>query len=127
MRLPRLYLNDGDMLRTIIAGGRDFLDYSLLVHTLLTLEFEITEIVSGAARGADRMGEMWGEVTDTPVKKFPADWKKHGKPAGYIRNAEMANYADALVAFWDGKSRGTKNMIDLAYKQPLREVVVIRY
>lgn len=49
---------------------------------------------------------------DIPVKRFPADWDRHGRAAGPIRNCQMAQYADALIAIWDGKSRGTKNMID---------------
>jgi hypothetical protein len=114
-------------MRTIIAGGRDFLDYSLLTHTMLTLEFEVTEIVSGKARGADRLGEMWAEVSNTPIKLFPADWQQHGKSAGIIRNIKMAQYADALIAFWDGESRGTKHMIDTAYKVTLKNILVIRY
>lgn len=61
-----------------------------------------------------------------PVIHFPANWDKHGKSAGHIRNAEMAKYADALVAFWDGKSKGTKGMIDYATRCNLR-VKVVRY
>jgi hypothetical protein len=86
--------------------------------------WRITEVVSGTARGADRTGEQWASENNVPVKRFPADWDKHGKRAGYLRNADMAEYAEALVAFWDGQSRGTKHMIDLAEKAGLRVSVV---
>lgn len=75
------------------------------------------EIVSGAARGVDTFAIEIGDQYKIPVKTFPADWDTHGKQAGYLRNAEMAEYADALIAIWDGKSPGTKMMIDLAQKK----------
>lgn len=106
-------------MKTIIAGGRDFCYPYMLEDDLQEIPWEITEIVSGGARGADAIGEQYGFDCEIPVKVFPADWDKHGKAAGHIRNAEMAVYSDALVAFWDGKSRGTKNMIETAAKKGL--------
>jgi hypothetical protein len=106
-------------MKTIIAGGREFGDYGFLCDCMNTLRFEVHEIVSGKARGADTLGERWATETYCPIKEFPADWDKHGKAAGPIRNSEMANYAEALVAFWDGKSKGTKNMIETAAKKGL--------
>lgn len=82
------------------------------------------QIVSGGARGADKLGELYAHTNLHSLKVFPADWEKFGKSAGYIRNEEMAKYADCLVAFWDGKSRGTKHMIDLAHKHGLQVRVV---
>ena len=79
----------------------------------------ITEVVSGCASGADTLGEQWAEAHYHKIKKFPADWEGLGKAAGHIRNDEMANYAGALVAFWDGKSPGTKSMIDKAIRRGL--------
>lgn len=84
------------------------------------------EIVSGTARGADQLGERYAFEHGFPVKHFPADWDQHGKSAGYIRNAQMAEYADAAVIFWDGMSRGSKHMIDLAKAKGLR-VRVVKY
>lgn len=63
------------------------------------------------ARGADTAGRMYAERCGIPVAKFPADWDKHGRRAGYVRNEAMARYADAGLAFWDGSSRGTAHMI----------------
>ena len=66
---------------------------------------------SGDAAGADTMGARWANNNNIPIKHFPAEWDRYGKSAGYIRNAEMGEYADALIAFWNGHSTGTKHMI----------------
>lgn len=123
-------------LRIIVAGSRDFNDYQLLSDTLMqylnSIEYNPTQIkfVSGAARGADTLGEQFAYTYGYEVKRFPADWDNLGKRAGYVRNAIMAEYASektgVLFAFWDGKSKGTKHMIDLAKKHNL-EVHVIKY
>jgi len=83
------------------------------------VDWPITTVISGTAAGVDVHGERWAEEQGIPVEKYPADWNKHGKSAGHIRNAEMADVADALVAIWDGESRGTKGMIELALKKGL--------
>lgn len=111
------------MFRVIIAGGRDFEDYQLLRQTmnklLVNTEDEIV-IVSGKARGADTLGERYAKECGYKILPFPADWEKHGRKAGFLRNMEMAKNADALIAFWDGKSKGTKSMIDLANRHQLK-------
>jgi len=101
----------------IIAGSRSFSDYDLLdgVMTMFMASHEIDEIVSGTARGTDTLGAKWGRKNGIPVKEFPADWHKYGKSAGIIRNKEMGNYADWLIAFWDRKSKGTKHMMEYMY------------
>lgn len=113
-------------MKLIIAGSRDFNDYSLL-KTSIQNNFqrqEVEEIVSGTARGADTLGEQFAAEYNIPVKRFPANWDLYGKSAGYKRNYEMAVYGDALIAFWDGQSRGTKSMIDIATKLGLRVIVI---
>ena len=115
-------------MKVIIAGGRDFNQYSEMV-TRCKHYFKNTdnvEIVSGNAKGADFLGERFAKENEYSLKLFPADWNKHGKPAGILRNIDMADYADALIAFWDGKSRGTKHMIDIAEQQGL-ETRIIKY
>lgn len=72
--------------------------------------FEVTEVVSGMADGADRMGITWAECHHLPVAEFYPDWKAHGTKAGPMRNAQMADYADAVILIWDGRSPGSKNM-----------------
>lgn len=121
-------------MKLIIAGGRDFEDKVVACTEFLAIARElntnfhkvnpITEIVSGGAKGADRCGEFVGSLFNIPVKKFIPDWDGLGKRAGYVRNAEMAEYADALLAFWDKKSKGTKHMIDTATKKGLHVKVV---
>lgn len=105
-------------MKTIIAGSRTFTDYALLCERCCRMR--ITEVVSGGARGADLLGEKFAEEHDIPVKRFPAQWDKYGKSAGYKRNDLMAKYAESCVVFWDGVSKGTKHMIDLANKNSLK-------
>ena len=113
-------------MRIVIAGGRNFKNASLLATTMdaLLRGIESVAIVSGGARGADSLGEWYAGNRNIPVTVFKANWDKYGKSAGYRRNEEMARNADALVAFWDGKSKGTKHMIDLAKKAGLTTTII---
>ena len=125
-------------LRVIIAGSRDFNDYKLLkksaieIITKKTMLPDLTRIISGGARGADTLGERFANEMGLEISRFIPDWDGLGKRAGYVRNAEMAKFAvednndGMLIAFWDGQSRGTKHMIDLANKYGL-EVHVVNY
>lgn len=101
-------------MRTIIAGSRDITDPEAVEQAVSGTPWEISEVVSGAAKGVDKLGEQLAERSGIPVKRFPAKWKRHGKKAGYIRNREMLKNADALVAVWDGESPGTGHMIKIA-------------
>ena len=83
-------------------------------------------IVSGHASGADSLGEKFAEDHNLQCELHPANWELYGKAAGPIRYEEMAEVADALIAFWDGKSPGTKSMISLARRKGL-QVAVVRY
>lgn len=104
--------------KVIIAGCRDFADYELLKEEcdfyLQNQKPEDIVIVSGHASGADALGEHYALERDLQLETYTADWKAHGRAAGPIRNAQMASVAHALIAFWDGKSRETKNMIGTA-------------
>jgi hypothetical protein len=119
-------------MNVVIAGGRNFSDYKLLCEevdkslALYTPE-ELGEvvIVSGTANGADKLGERYALEHNLSVIQKPADWTQ-GKQAGYMRNAEMADIADLVICFWDGESKGTKHMIDLALKKQVR-LVTVRY
>lgn len=112
-------------MKVIIAGGRDFHDFSYLEKCMAKANLNVTEVVSGAAKGVDTLGEQWAKKNNIPVKQFPADWNKNGNSAGPIRNKQMAEYGEVLVALWDYESRGTKNMIDTAKNNGL-EVFVFR-
>jgi hypothetical protein len=124
-------------MRMIIAGGRDFDDYPLLekkcrevLKELLPADSGSAEIVSGGARGADRLGEAFARKQKLKLRVFMADWQRLGRIAGFVRNEQMAVYASqdisegVLVAFWDGRSEGTANMIDLAFRYGLKVYVV---
>lgn len=105
-------------MRVIIAGGRDYYFTDADELKLDQLRDQITEVVSGGAKGADACGERWARENQIPIKMFPAEWIKHKKAAGPIRNAEMADYADAVILFPGGK--GTKNMYETAKKYGLK-------
>ncbi len=117
------------MFYIVVCGSRGFNDYKMLEIKLNLYLSNIEErekiiIVSGGANGADLLGETYAIANKYPVLKYPADWIKHKKTAGCIRNAEMIKIATHVIAFWDGKSTGTKHMIELATnkKIPLRIV-----
>lgn len=107
-------------MKVVIAGTRykdpankiPFDDYELVSQAMQRCNFDVTEVVCGMAIGVDRLGETWAIVNGIAVKEMPANWNKHGKAAGPIRNREMAEYCDAAVVVWDGESPGSRNMID---------------
>jgi hypothetical protein len=120
-------------MRTIIAGSRTIKDYSTVEKAITESQFTISgnptgcvgtisEIVSGGAVGVDRLGEQYACKNNIPVKQFIPDWST-GRGAGYIRNTQMAEYADALIAVWDGESRGTLHMINEANRMRLKVYV----
>lgn len=118
-------------MRVIIAGSRNFNDYKLLLTEMDQLAIAalkanncIDTILSGTARGADVLGEQWATNKRIPLERYPADWQKHGRAAGMKRNYEMAKNADALIAFWNGKSKGTEHMIAHAREIGLKVHVV---
>ena len=106
-------------MKVIIAGCRDFHDYGILLDAIQESKMDITIVVSGGAPGVDTLGEQYADEMNIPVHVYEADWDKHGRAAGPIRNRKMAENAEALIALWDGKSKGTKNMIETATKKGL--------
>ena len=107
-------------MKTIIAGSRDITDFTTLMKAVDVSKLDITSVVSGGARGVDKLGEIYASRFNLPIFIFKANWDKHGKKAGILRNIEMARNAEALLAIWDGKSRGTLHMITEGHKQGLR-------
>ena len=119
-------------MKTIIAGSRNGIDINTVRQAMTETPFKISEIVSGTAKGVDLHGEKIGMEFNLPIHRFPADWNNlevepgvikrnrqgnmYNALAGHNRNREMALFAEALVAVWDGKSKGTKNMIDTMKK-----------
>jgi len=110
-------------MKVIVAGSRDIKNYNIVEEAILESGFEISSIVSGGARGVDSLGEQFARIHSYDVLRFPVtpeEWRTLGRKAGPLRNQRMAENADALVAVWDGSSRGTASMINLARKQGLK-------
>ena len=105
--------------RVVIAGSRDYTDYAqakaYIDYCIVNIRKENKIIIlSGGARGADTLGERYAQENGLAVERYPADWDRYGKSAGPRRNRQMAEACDYVICFWDGQSRGTKSMIDLA-------------
>lgn len=107
-------------MRVVIAGSRDLTDDRLVEEAVRLSGFTVTTVISGTARGVDKLGERWAEGYGVPVERFPADWGRYGRAAGYRRNQAMVEAAakapegGAVIAVWDGVSRGTRHTIDIA-------------
>lgn len=108
----------------IIAGSRTYDNYEQLKNVVDKFIKDIgcdenIQIISGTAKGADQLGERYAEERGYLCKRIPADWNLYGKSAGYKRNENMAKISDACIVFWDGKSKGTYHMINLAKQYEL--------
>lgn len=113
------------MKRIIIAGSRSFNDYQLCYDTLSAFKHhKDIIIVSGKAPGADHQGELVAKSLGWEVDPYPADWDKYGYAAGPIRNRVMAENATHLIAFWNGESSGTKDMIKVAKQKKLLTKII---
>lgn len=124
-------------IRIIVAGTRTFSDYELLRNKLDDFISELKQkhpnkqivIITGAAKGADQLGSFYARSHNIPIKEFPADWTTYGKAAGPIRNKQMLDYAlheiPELIVFWDGKSRGTKSMMNIAKSHNVQTEIVL--
>lgn len=115
-------------MKLIVAGSRSacYRVVHMAVHNWVEAHGEPSAVLCGGARGADTYGQLIAANRDWPVEMYPADWDKYGKRAGYLRNLEMGLNADALLAVWDGESKGTKMMIDIAKQQDI-DVTVVTY
>jgi hypothetical protein len=114
-------------MRVIIAGSRNFNDYGIVkkkLNAILKNQKEVT-IISGTANGADKLGERYANDNHLKLEQYPAMWDLFGKKAGYMRNEEMVKVADAAIVFWDGKSKGSKHMIDISKKYNLKLRIVM--
>lgn len=112
-------------MRIIIAGSRNFQDYWALERAVLSFlqqhrkGGEPVEVISGCARGVDKLGERFAKRFNLSLIRMPADWKRYGKAAGMVRNKSMAEEASHAILFWDGISKGTRNMAEIARKMNL--------
>ena len=118
-----------DNFKVVIAGSRGFSNYKLLYEKCNEILREKRKthnivVISGHARGADLSGEKYASDMGFDLEIFPAEWKKFGKSAGFRRNEQMAEVADGLIAFWDGKSSGTQHMISIAEKKGISTRII---
>jgi hypothetical protein len=117
-------------MKIVVAGSRGFNDYeklkSVLDELIENTSKEGVEIISGTAKGADKLGEKYANETGLKVVRFPANWDLYGKRAGYLRNVDMAKYGTHCVCFWDGISKGTSHMINIAKQEGL-ELKIVTY
>lgn len=122
-------------MKLIIAGSRNISDAEIIIDVMAVEELAIMylqdgklempeEVVNGGCWGVDMAGVTWAERYSILIKTFPPDWTRYGKSAGPIRNEQMAEYADALLAIWDGESKGTFDMIKKADKHGLEMLVI---
>jgi hypothetical protein len=109
-------------MKVAVIGSRSFNDYEKLKDTLSKINLSL--IVSGGANGADKLGEQYANENNIPTKIFLPDWEKHGRAAGFLRNTDIINEAELVVAFWDQTSRGTKDSIDKAEKQGKKVMII---
>ena len=107
-------------MKTIVAGSRTITNSKCLEEAIACSQIPITEIVSGGAKGVDTLAIAYAQQHQIPLTIMRANWDKFGKSAGFRRNSEMATYAEALIALWDGESRGTLHMINVAKERGLR-------
>lgn len=116
-------------MKCVIAGSRTIKDYGIVLDAIEKSGFNITEVVSGTAEGVDKLGERFAMDEAIPITRFPANWKKHGKKAGILRNEEMITYVQqhfgGAIVVWDGSSVGSKHTISLANSRLQPEKVYI--
>lgn len=113
-----------DLIRIGVIGSRSFNDYELLKRVLDDYLGKVWLVVSGGANGADKLGEKWANENNIKTCIHYPDWNKHGKAAGFIRNNDIINDSDLVIAFWDGLSRGTEHSINLCKKMGKKCVII---
>jgi hypothetical protein len=104
-------------MKVLICGSRGIKDLRLIARAIKESGFDVNEIISGGAGGVDSLAEGYALAKNIPIRVFKPDWKQFGSRAGIVRNAEMVKEADAVIAIWDKKSKGTKSSIDFARKE----------
>jgi hypothetical protein len=109
-------------MKVAVIGSRTFSSYESVVNVLSKIK--ITEIISGGAVGADSLGERYAKDNDIPTKIFLPDWKTHGKKAGFLRNTQIIEECEMVVAFWNMESKGTKDSLDKAEKLGKKVLII---
>lgn len=109
-----------------VVGSRNFNDYELLKSVLDDFKSKnnVVRVVSGGAKGADTLGHKWAVENKLYVDTYSPNWRKFGKGAGYIRNITIIDNSNVIIAFWDGKSKGTKHTIDNTKKKGKKCIII---
>lgn len=111
-------------MKVAVIGSRTYTDYEEVKRTLKRIP--ISEIISGGADGADKLGEQYAKENNIPTKIFIPDWDKNGSVAGFMRNTDIIENAEFVVAFWDGQSKGTKDSIDKAVAAKKKVLIITK-
>ena len=114
------------MAKVVVAGGRTYTNTGMVFICLEDIVQKDDVIISGHAKGVDMMGELYAQKNNLACEIYPAEWDKYGRSAGPRRNEQMAQVADKVVVFWNFKSRGTKNMVEMAKKYK-KELFIFDY
>lgn len=112
-------------MRTIIAGSRNITSIKIVEKAIKASKIDITCVICGGAAGVDSIGKYIATINNIPVEMYLAQWDQYGKKAGFIRNEQMAENADALIAIWNGVSSGTKHMIETAKRHGLKVSIYV--
>ena len=112
-------------MKIAVVGSRNFSNYQILKDTLDKYKNKCKLIISGGAKGADKLAEKYAEENGIETKIFKPDWKRYGKGAGLIRNKQIVENADLIIAFWDGKSKGTAHTITYAQKSGKQVEIIL--
>jgi hypothetical protein len=109
-----------------VIGSRSCNDISFVFSVLdeVSKEHPITKIISGGSRGADSFGKMWADKNGIPTTIFYPNWELYGKRAGFVRNIDIIESSEFVLAFWDGLSKGTKHSIDIAKDRKIPYVIL---
>ncbi len=110
-------------MKTVIAGSRTITDYNELLKAIKKISWKITKVVSGGARGVDKLGERYAKENNIPLQIYSPNWNEYGKRAGIIRNLKMVEENEALLAVWNGYSSGTRHTIGFAQNMGLLNYV----
>lgn len=109
-------------MKVAVIGSRGFTDYEEMKRILSSIK--ITLLISGGAIGADKLGERYAKENNIETKIYLPDWNKHGKCAGFLRNTQIIEDAELVIAFWNGNSKGTLDSIKKAEKLNKKTLII---
>ena len=105
-------------MKLAIVGSRNYTDYETFKSAVSRVveKEDITHVISGGASGVDKLAEKWAKDNNIQLIVFTANWKKYGKGAGPLRNTQIVEECDYMIAFPSKSGRGTQDSIRKAEK-----------